>query len=79
METEMKLQKPFIVQFNNLYFEIEKVLIKVAHHTWIKFLKSRRNSVMMKNEVNMTDMDIQKANEKSFFGKNMTIKKLFQF
>ena len=25
--------------------------IKVAHHTWIKFLKSRRNSLMMKNEV----------------------------
>ena len=26
-------------------------LIKVAHHTWIKFLKSRRDSLMMKNEV----------------------------
>ena len=25
--------------------------IKVAHHIWIKFLKSRRNSLMMKNEV----------------------------
>ena len=24
---------------------------KVAHHTWIKFLKSRRNSWMMKNKV----------------------------
>ena len=23
----------------------------VAHHTWIKFLKSRRNSLMMKNKV----------------------------
>ena len=26
-------------------------LIKVAHHTWIKFLKSRRSSLMMKNDV----------------------------
>ena len=41
--------------------------LKVAHHTWIKFLKSRRNSLMMKNEVTYIDMDIQKANEKSFF------------
>ena len=24
------------------------------------------------------DMNVQKANEKSFFGKNMTFKKLFQ-
>ena len=25
--------------------------LKVVHHTWIKYLKSRRNSLMMKNEV----------------------------
>ena len=25
--------------------------LKVAHHIWIKFLNSRRNSLMMKNEV----------------------------
>ena len=57
------------------------VHLKVAHHIWIKFLNSRRNSLMMKNEVKytcMTDMDKQKANEKLFFGKNMTFKKLFQ-
>ena len=29
---------------------------------------------MMKND--MTDMNVQKANEKSFFGKNMTFKNL---
>ena len=53
--------------------------IKVAHHTWIKFLKSRQNSLMMKNEETyMTDTNVQKANEKSFFGKIMTFKKLVQ-
>ena len=31
---------------------------------------------MMKND--MTDMNVQRAKEKSFFGKNMTFKKLFQ-
>ena len=53
----------------NVYFHGN---IKVAHHTWIKFLKSRRNSLMMKNEV--TDMNVQKSNEKSYFSKNMTSK-----
>ena len=55
--------------------------VKVAHHTWIKFLKSRRNSSMMKNKVTYdvhVYMNVQKANEKSFFGKNMTFKNLFQ-
>ena len=33
---------------------------------------------MMKNEEHMTDINVQKANEKSFFGKNMTFKNLFQ-
>ena len=27
----------------------------------------------------MTDMNVQKANEKSFFGKNMILKNLFQW
>ena len=27
----------------------------------------------------MTDMNVQKANEKSFFGKNMTSENLFQY
>ena len=27
------------------------LVIKVAHHTWIKFLKSRRNSLITKNKV----------------------------
>ena len=27
----------------------------------------------------MTDLNVQKANEKSFFGKNMTFKNLFQY
>ena len=62
--------------FEPSLIEIGPVVLKVAHHTWIKFLKSRRNSLMMKND--MTDMNVQKANEKSFFGKNMTFKKLFQ-
>ena len=30
---------------------IQSPYFKVAHHTWIKFLKSRRNSLMMKNKV----------------------------
>ena len=51
---------------------------KVAHHTWIKFLKSRRNSLMMKNEVTFDRYECKKANEKSFFDKNMTFNNLFQ-
>ena len=51
---------------------------KVAHHTWIKYFKSRRNSLMMKIKLHMTDMNVLKANDKSFFGKNMTLKNLFQ-
>ena len=47
--------------------EIGPVVLKVAHHTWIKFLKSRRNSLMMKND--LTDMNVQKANEKTFLVK----------
>ena len=46
--------------------EIGPVVLKVAHHTWIKFLKSRRNSLMMKND--MTDMNVQ-TNEKTFLVK----------
>ena len=34
---------------------------------------------MMKNKVIMTYLNVQKANEKSFFGKNMTFKNLFQY
>ena len=37
---------------------------KVTHHTWIKFIKSRRNGLIMKNK-HMTDMNVQKANQKS--------------
>ena len=37
---------------------------------------------MMKNKVmymlHITDMNVQKANEKALFGKNMTFKNLFQ-
>ena len=33
---------------NLLVFQI---FIKVAHHTWIKFLQSRPNTLMMKNKV----------------------------
>ena len=34
---------------------------------------------MMKNEVTYERHECTKANEKSFFGKNMTFKKLFQY
>ena len=34
-----------------IFISPDNCLFKVAHHTWIKFLKSRRNSLMMKNEV----------------------------
>ena len=51
------------------------IVVKVAHHTWIKFLKSRRNSLMMKNEVTY----YRKQMKNHFLvKKNMTFKKLFQ-
>ena len=52
------------------------------HVRWLitpgsSFLNQTRNSLMMKNERHMTDMNAQKAIEKSFFGKYMTSKTYF--
>ena len=52
--------------------------LKVAHHTWIKFLESRRNSLIMKNEVTYDIYECTKRKWKIIFGKNMTFKNLFQ-
>ena len=39
--------------------------IKVAHHTWIKFLKSRQNSLMMKTKVTYDRYECKKKQMKN--------------
>ena len=36
-------------------------IFKVAHHTWIKFLQSRRNSLKMKNKVTYDKYECTKS------------------
>ena len=52
-------------------------LFKVAHHTWIKFLKSRRNCWIRKNEVTYDRYECTKSKWKFIFGKILLSKTYF--
>ena len=66
--------------YNESCFHERIMKVKVAHHTWIKILKLRRNSLMMNNKVTYDRYEFTKSKWKSFFGihVNITFKNLFQ-
>ena len=59
-------------------FSTIKQLFKVAHHTWIKFLKSKQNILIMKNEVTYDRYECPKSKWHINYWWRYVIRKLWQ-